>query len=164
MNPKIFIEQLYYLILICSILMLTNQAYATNSDLSNGTWFVCEFAHSQIPPEDNCIMLDDDGFQIINGIVYRVKIKNSIETTCRHNRVGNCFFRHQAGLFAERSELGPIKLSDNKIHLTLLGCTQEYSIIKHSNYSEIIPDSEICWWASRKHYFISQYIGKIQIL
>ena len=144
--------------------MLTNQAYATNSDLSNGTWFVCEFAHSQIPPEDNCIMLDDDGFQIINGIVYRVKIKNSIETTCRHNRVGNCFFRHQAGLFAERSELGPIKLSDNKIHLTLLGCTQEYSIIKHSNYIEIILDSEICRWVSRKHYFISQYIGRMQIL
>ena len=144
--------------------MLANQACAENNYLSNGTWFFCEFAHSQIPPEDNCKMLDDDGFQIINGIVYRIKIKNSIETMCRHNRVGNCFLRHQVGLFAERSELGPIKLSERKIHLTWLGCTQEYSIIKHSNYSEINPDSEICWWASRKHYFISRYVGDIQIL
>ena len=46
-------EKLYGLVFLFSILMLTNQAPAKNNDLSNGIWFICEFAHSQIPPEDD---------------------------------------------------------------------------------------------------------------
>ena len=152
------------LILFLSIILCSKIIQAKENIVLNGYWFECEFSGKKTPPTDICNMLDDDGFQIINGIVYRVKISNSKEAACRHNRVGNCFSRHQTGLFAERSELGPIKLSERKIHLTWLGCTQEYSIIKHSNYSEINPDSELCWWASRKHYFISRYVGDIQIL
>jgi hypothetical protein len=164
MNSKILIDKLNCVIFICSILVLTSQASAKSNDLSNGIWFTCEFAHSQIPPEDDCAMLDDDGFQIIDGIVHRIKIKNSTETGCRHNRAGNCFLRSQRGLIAQRFELGPIKFLVNKIYLTWLGCTQEYAIIEHSNYKEIAPSSELCWWTPPKHYFISRYISKIRII
>jgi hypothetical protein len=164
MNSKILIDKLNCVIFICSILVLSSQASAKSNDLSNGIWFTCEFAHSQIPPEDDCAMFDDDGFQIIDGIVYRIKINNSTETGCRNNRTGNCFLRNQPGLIAEQFEIGPIKLFENKIYLTRLGCTQEYAIIEHSNYKEIAPSSELCWWTPPKHYFISRYISKIRII
>ena len=164
MNSKILADKLFYAILICSIFVLTSHAWGKNSDLSIGIWFTCEFAHSQIPPGDDCGMLDDDGFQIIDGIIYRIKIKNSSETGCRHNRAGNCFLRTQLGLIAERFEIGPIKLLANKIYLTWLRCTQEYVAIEHTKYKEIIPSSEVCWWAPKKRYFISRYIGKIRII
>jgi len=163
MNPKNFKEKLYGLVFLFSILLLTNQALAKNNDLSNGIWFICEFAHSQIPPEDDCNMLDDDGFQIINGIVHRIKIKNSIETRCRQNRVGNCFLRTRVGLVAERSEIGPIKLFAKKIYLTWLGCTQKYLTIQYPDYNEIFPSSEKCWWTSDKRYFVARYVNKIKI-
>ena len=117
MNPKNHTGKLYGLIFLFFIIMLTSQTDAKNNDLSNGIWFICEYAHSQISPEDDCNMLDDDGFQIIDGIVHFIKIKNSIETRCRHNRVGNCFLRTHVGLVAERSEIGPIKLFENKPEL-----------------------------------------------
>ena len=144
--------------------MYTNSVLAQNNELSNSIWFACEFAHSQIPPEDNCRMLDDDGFQIVDGKVHRIKIKNSTETGCRHKRVGNCFLKNQPNLIAERSEIGPIRLLDNKVYLTWLGCTQEYALIDHSNYSEIISGPDTCWWTPDKRYFISRFIGKIRIM
>ncbi len=132
-------------------------------NLSEGLWFRCEFAHSQIPPEDDCKMLDDDGFQVIKGVVHHVKILNSKETACRHKRVGNCFKRNESGLAAERSEIGPIKFSNQGAEVTWLGCMQKYNLLHRAHYIEIVPDVEQCWWTPDKRYFVARYIGEIRI-
>ena len=125
---------------------------------------MCEFAHSKIPPEDQCKMLDDDGFQIINGLVHRIKVINSKETRCRQNRIGNCLMNTGIDLVAERHKIGPVKLLKNEIYITWLGCSQKYNTILYDNYTEIVPNSEKCWWTADKRYFVARYIGKIKIL
>ncbi|MBT3989878.1 MAG: hypothetical protein HOG95_10160 [Rhodospirillaceae bacterium] len=140
-----------------------NPLKAGELEVDEGIWFRCEFAHSQIPPDDNCRMLDDDGFQIIKGMVHHVKILNSREAACRHNRIGNCFKRDQAGLAAERSEIGPIKFADMMAEVTWLGCTQKYGLTKHPNYLEITPTPEQCWWTPDKRYFVARYRGPVKI-
>ena len=116
--------------------MSIGQANARNNDLSNGIWFLCEFAHSKIPPEDQCNMLDDDGFQIIDGIVHRIKVINSKETGCRQDRIGNCLINTHVNLVAERYKIGPVKLIGNKIYITWLGCSQKYNTVLYSHYTE----------------------------
>jgi hypothetical protein len=133
-------------------------------NLSEGIWFRCEFAHSQIPPSDNCEMLDDDGFQVIKGVVHHVKILDSPETACRHNRVGNCFKKSQAGLSAKRSEIGPIKNLPKGVSVAWLGCAQLYHLITHPHFIEITPDVERCWWTPDKRYFVARYLDKIKII
>jgi len=137
---------------------------ANELKVSDGIWFRCEFAHSQIPPEDNCRMLDDDGFQVIKGVVHHVKITNSAETNCRHDRVGNCFLRSHPGLEAERSEIGPVEFSEKSAAVTWLGCTQNYGITKQPKYLDIAPVGELCWWTSNKHYFVARYSGPLKIV
>jgi hypothetical protein len=139
-------------------------ALADEINMSDGVWFRCEFAHSQIPPEDNCRMLDDDGFQVIKGIVHHVKITNSKEIRCRHNRVGNCFLKNHLGLRAERTEIGPIELSEKGAAVTWFGCTQNYSLTKHLNYIDIVPVGELCWWTPDKHYYVERFRGLLKIV
>ena len=141
-----------------------NVLQADEINISDGIWFRCEYAHSQIPPEDNCRMLDDDGFQVIKGIVHHVKINNSEETNCRHIRVGNCFLRNHAGLEAWRTEIGPIDLSAKSADVTWLGCTQNYSLTKHATYVDIEPIGALCWWTPDKHYFVTRFGGPIKIV
>ncbi len=144
--------------------MSIGQANARNNDLSNGIWFLCEFAHSKIPPEDQCNMLDDDGFQIIDGIVHRIKVINSKETGCRQDRIGNCLINTHVNLVAERYKIGPVKLIGNKIYITWLGCSQKYNTVLYSHYTEIVPSFERCWWTADKRYFVAKYVGNIKIL
>ncbi len=151
-------------LIIAVVLVAPNLLQADDTKTFDGTWFRCEFAHSQIPPDDNCRMLDDDGFQVIKGVVHHVKITNSNETNCRHNRVGNCFLKNHPGLEAERSEIGPLSLSETEAALTWLGCTQKYGITKHPNYMDIAPVGELCWWTPDKHYFIARFKGALKIV
>lgn len=150
-----------------ALILIMTAPFAAGSEaeapVSTGIWFRCEFAHSQIPPEDNCKMLDDDGFQVIKGVVHHVKILDSEEAKCRQNRVGHCFRRDQIGLSAERSKIGPIKLSPKFAEITWMGCTQRYGLIRHPDYIEIAPRPERCWWASDKRYFVARYAGQIKI-
>ncbi len=150
-------------LLASSNVLQANELKVSAKDF-NGIWFRCEFAHSQIPPEDDCRMLDDDGFQVIKGVVHHVKITNSEETNCRHKRLGNCFLKNHTGLEAERSEIGPIDFSARSASVTWLGCTQKYGITRHPNYLDIAPAGELCWWASNKHYFVARYSGPLKIV
>ena len=125
---------------------------------------MCEYAHSNIPPDDQCYMLDDDGFQIIDGVVYRIKVINSKETKCRQGRIGNCLINTNANLVAERQKIGPIKLFENEVHITWLGCTQKYYTIPNYGYTEIRSDADKCWWTADKRYFVSRYVGKIRVI
>jgi hypothetical protein len=151
------------LVVVIYILVPTYLLAAEKRNLSEGIWFRCEFAHSQIPPDDKCKMLDDDGFQMINGSVYHVKVTNSLETKCRHERIGNCFSKSQKGLQAELTEIGPIKVARNKVDVTWLGCMQNYVLTQHSHYIEVAPNVEVCWWTPNKRYFIARYPGEIKI-
>ena len=126
-----------------------------------GAWFLCEFAHSQIPPNDKCSMLDDDGFQVVNNFLYHVKVKNSKQTRCRHKRLGQCFKKSQKGLIVERKELGPVKFYESKLDVTWYGCSQTYDIIHGPDFSEIRPVLEKCWWTPDKRYFVSEYKYKL---
>ena len=154
----------YTLITISLFFFLNNSMVAAQSRITLektiddlGIWFLCEFAHSQIPPNDKCLMLDDDGFQVVNDLLYHVKVKNSKQIRCRHNRLGQCFIKSQKGLIAERKELGPAKFYENKFDVTWYGCSQTY-VIKHGpDFSEISPLIEKCWWTPDKRYFVSEY-------
>lgn len=146
------------------MLILINQADAEQPGSINDMWFRCEFSQGQMPPTDNCRMLDDQGFQIIKDTAYQIVVINSLETGCHKNRIGNCFLKTQVGLVAERSKIGKIIVSGDNLYLTWLGCMQEYSLIRHSNYREIIPDMENCWWASENKYFVARNIKKIKII
>ena len=142
------------------ILLMITPGYPAVSEginFSGGVWFSCEFAHSRIPPNDQCRMLDDDGFQVIEGTVFHIKVVNSLEKNCRQNRVGNCFLKAQKGLMAERSKIGPIILLNNIAEVTWLGCSQKYLLTEHAHYTEIMPDKEQCWWTPDKRYFVARY-------
>ena len=41
----------------------------------NGIWFICEYSISNNPPNDNCEMLDNDGFLVEQGKISHLKIK-----------------------------------------------------------------------------------------
>jgi hypothetical protein len=153
-------------LLVVAVAILASQPLraAGSSNVLEGVWFRCEFAHSQIPPNDDCRMLDDDGFQVVDGIVHHVKITNSNETKCRHDRVGNCFLKNQTGLSAERTEIGPIEFFKNTALVTWLGCTQKYSLSNFGSFIEIVPDQEQCWWTPDKRYFISFYQQPLQLV
>ena len=154
--PVIFISFVISVAITCS-----GWAKFNKTSGSFGTWFLCEFAHSQIPPDDSCLMLDDDGFQLNNGILYHVKVLNSKETKCRQNRLGQCFINSKKGLMAERKEFGAIKFYDNKFDVTWFGCSQTYSVSHGLNFSEIKPDLNKCWWTPDKRYFVSKYKHKL---
>jgi len=57
-----------------------------------GVWFTCEFATRQGPPDDGCIMFDDEGFAVEDGNITYLRNIASEETACRGNKAGNyCF-------------------------------------------------------------------------
>ena len=41
--------------------------FATDGEEWPGFWFTCEFAQRQRPPDDECKMFDDEGFQLADG-------------------------------------------------------------------------------------------------
>ncbi len=128
-----------------------------------GQWFSCEFAHSQIPPEDDCDMFDDDGFDVSNGRIFHIKVTNSEETGCRHQRRGQCFERHQEGLRVMRDEIGAISATGSGFAVNYWGCTQEYTMKQHAKYFEIAPTGKRCLWTKEKRYFVARYKGELAL-
>ena len=55
----------------------------------DGIWFICEYSISNNPPDDNCEMLDNDGFLVEQGKISHLKIKNSKQEGCRGDRNGH---------------------------------------------------------------------------
>ena len=128
---------------------------------AEGAWFLCEFAHSKIPPSDDCRMLDDDGFMVRGGTVFHVKISNSRETGCRGGRAGNCMAQGDTPLRADISEIGPIEVEDARIKVRFLGCSQAYTLTPHGAYIEIRPTGDQCFWTPDKRYYVSKYKGPL---
>ncbi len=129
----------------------------------DGAWFSCEFAHSQIPPEDGCRMLDDDGFLIIDGAIDHIKVQNSRQTACRQNRVGNCFWRTRPEVIVERNAIGKLRPTEEGFQVDYWGCTQDYKMRQRSGFFEIRPVSGLCLWASDKRYFLARFNGQLKV-
>ena len=130
---------------------------------TSGAWFLCEFAHSKIPPDDNCRMLDDDGFMVKDGMVFHIKVNNSREAGCRGGRTGHCVAQGNAPLTADISEIGPIEVGENRITVRFMACSQLYSVTSLGAYIEIKPTGERCYWTPDKGYYLSKYNGPLSV-
>jgi hypothetical protein len=154
-------------IFILSLLLINQprEASAAASPLMDveGNWFSCEFAHSQIPPNDGCMMLDDDGFMVSNGQIDHVKVIDSREQGCRHQRLGQCFERNRDKVVVSRDNLGPIRATAEGFAITYWGCTQDYRMVRRGGYFEITPISNHCLWTKDKRYFVYRYRGKLEV-
>ena len=158
-------------ILACAVVLaIVYRPAAANNDgamPADGAWFLCEFAHSRIPPPDDCRIMDDDGFLIARGFIHRIKVTNSRHEGCRHARLGQCFSRHRAEVTVESWPIGPIRPAPGGFSVGFLGCTQSYRIVAHGSgedgFSEVAPTGEPCFWTRDKHYFVAPFTGRLRI-
>jgi len=156
------------LIISCfAVLFLASRAQAAQPDAAlvdiEGNWFSCEFAHSQIPPEDDCNMFDDDGFDVSGGEIFHIKVVNSTETGCRHQRKGQCFKRSSQRIVVNRDSVGTIRATSKGFAIKYWGCTQEYTMGQRGKFFEVAPTGKRCLWTREKKYFIARYQGNLQI-
>ena len=128
-----------------------------------GNWFSCEFAHSQVPPEDDCKMFDDDGFSVSLGQIHHIKVTNSRETGCRHERYGQCFERTREGIVVSKDPVGTIRATMGGFAIKYWGCTQEYTMDERGKYFEIAPTGRRCLWTREKRYFVARYRGQLEV-
>ncbi len=128
-----------------------------------GTWFTCEFAKSRTPPHDDCAMFDDEGFRFDQGRLTYIRVTDSNETECRGGKVGQCFSRDQAAITIKTQDRGELNLGNDWITVRYLGCTQKYSFADRSEYREIIPAKDRCFWARKRHFYIARFAGSVSI-
>lgn len=128
----------------------------------NGAWFSCEFAHSKISPEDGCRMLDDDGFLVTGNAIDHIKVKNSRETGCRHERIGQCFERGFPKITVERDSVGEFRLAENGFIIEYWGCSQRYLMSEKDGFYEVKPKGDSCVWTRDKTYYIARFSGDIE--
>lgn len=126
-----------------------------------GTWFTCEFARSQTPPDDDCAMFDDEGFRFSNGRFTYVRITESDETACRGNKVGQCFQRNLPAITITANDRGKLDLGTDRIKVSYLFCTQTFYFKDTEHYREIWPDEDRCFWARKRHFYIARYAGRV---
>ena len=143
---------------------LIGVAKAQKNQKLAGAWFLCEFAHSKIPPSDGCSMLDDDGFMVREGILYHIKVQESHQKGCRGERLGNCLVQGKSPVTAVISEIGSIEVVGNQLKASFLGCTQVYYRRFHGTYVEIGPAEDRCFWTSDKSYFLARYLGELVLI
>ena len=128
-----------------------------------GTWFTCEFAKSKTPPHDGCAMFDDEGFRFDQGRLTYIRVTDSDETKCRGGKVGQCFSRDQTTVTIKTQDRGELNLGNDWITVRYLGCTQKYSFADRSEYREIIPAKDRCFWARKRHFYIARFAGSVSI-
>ncbi len=130
----------------------------------DGLWFTCEYAHSKIPPSDNCEILDDDGFLVEGDYVWHMKVQNGDEQGCRGDRSGNCFDRKRKSIVAKKKKIGEAVRTPKGAIIEYLWCGQPYEIEHGQHYSEVRPVSPMCAWTSKKTYYISRWHGDVRII
>ena len=62
------------LIIFLILILLSKFAYAKENLVLKGYWFECEFSEKTVPPNDQCEMLDDDGFNFKGNVAINVEI------------------------------------------------------------------------------------------
>ena len=124
-----------------------------------GIWFTCEFAQRQRAPDDGCQMFDDEGFQLADGRLSYLRITHSDETACRGNKKGQCFRRDRANITITKTDRGRLTLRKNQFDVKFLGCTQTFYFADTTNYREMWPDDDRCFWASKRRFYIAPFDG-----
>ena len=135
---------------------------AENQNL-NGLWFICEFSISNSPPDDQCEMLDNDGFLVDEGEISHLKIKNSQQEGCRGNRKGHCFINGTLGLKAKKRKIGDFIIGSDWVEVDYLSCTQKFWFEQHKYYWHGWPDDKKCFWTRDKEFYVQRYTGEIFI-
>ena len=130
----------------------------------DGLWFQCEFSGRQAPPDDDCAMLDDDGFLFQGERVTYMKVIDSPETdACKKQRAGQCVRADQPSVTVTASRKGKAELSNNTLGLRWLACTQIFHMTKIKTFYEARPDEDRCFWAGEKYFYLRKYDGAITV-
>ena len=158
------ITRLYFLIAF-GLIFLFNPQNNISAEVENldGIWFICEYSISNNPPDDNCEMLDNDGFLVEQGIISHLKIKNSKQQGCRGDRTGHCFTSGTLGLKAKKRKIGEFIIGSNWVEVDYLSCTQRYWFEEFENYWHGWPDDNRCFWTRDKEFFVQRYFEELAI-
>lgn len=131
----------------------------------DGAWFECEFAGRTTPPQDDCSMLDDDGFMFSAGRVTYIKVMDSRETdSCRKQRPGQCFRADEARVSVSPNRSGSAEFALDTLGIRFLGCTQIFHITGMGSFIEARPDDKRCFWARDKRFYLHRYEGEVVTL
>ena len=156
---KLFNKSLFSSILF--LILLSNFSFANEIKELKGYWFECEFSGKTEPPEDNCKMLDDDGFLFKNNYAVHIKNINSKEKNCKKQRVGQCFLANESSIKIKKGRKDKIIFKNSNLILSFLGCDQLYKLMQKKSYVQAIPNTNKCFWAGKKHFFLKQFSGTI---
>ena len=144
----------FYLLITFGLIFLFNSQNNVYAEVKNldGIWFICEYSVSNNPPDDNCEMLDNDGFLVEEGKISHLKIKNSKQQGCRGDRTGHCFTSGNLGLKAKKRKIGEFIIGSNWVEVNYLSCTQRYWFEEFDNYWHGWPDDNRCFGRVTKNF------------
>jgi hypothetical protein len=126
-----------------------------------GVWFTCEFATRQGPPDDGCIMFDDEGFAVNNGNITYLRNIVSDETRCRGNKIGQCFPANLPQITVSERPIGAARIEGRHLLVTYLGCTQKFDLRPEADYVSVIPSKDKCVWMRNRHFYVAPFKGKL---
>ncbi|MAQ06508.1 MAG: hypothetical protein CMN50_02230 [SAR116 cluster bacterium] len=151
----------FYVIIFLLITQFANLSFSEVSKSLEGYWFQCEYSGKNTPPDDDCKMLDNDGFKFEKNNLIHTKNIESLEENCKKNKIGQCFKFDTKSIVVKFGRKDKINIEKNNLILSFLGCNQKYKLIYNENYLEAVPDVKKCFWAGKKHFFLRKYKGKI---
>ena len=131
------------------------------SDGWDGVWFTCEFAQRANPPDDDCIMFDDEGFRVEENLFTYLRVKGSEETACRGNKKGQCFHSDTPKISVTKRRIGKIDIGPGWLKVRYLGCSQLYHVKAFDTFYEAIPDEKKCIWANKRQFYVARYKGEV---
>ena len=126
-----------------------------------GVWFTCEFATRQGPPDDGCIMFDDEGFAVEDGNITYLRNIASKETACRGNKAGQCFAADKPAITISERKIGAARIEGRQLLVSYLGCTQKFDLLPQADYVSVIPAKDKCVWTRNRHFYVAPYKGKL---
>ena len=126
-----------------------------------GVWFTCEFATRQGPPDDGCIMFDDEGFAVDSGNITYLRNIASDETRCRGNKIGQCFPANLQQITVSERPIGAARIEGQHLLVTYLGCTQIFDLRPEADYVSVIPAQDKCVWMRKRHFYVAPFKGKL---
>ena len=146
-------------LIITIIMTLSFNSFAI--DNMEGVWFECEFAGKTSKPQDNCKMLDNDGFIFSNNKATHISVIDSQEINCKKNKVGQCFKSDLDFVTARKGREDSVKFGNSKLILSFLGCSQVFHLKDISIYVEASPDEKKCFWAGKKIFYLKKFEGDL---
>jgi hypothetical protein len=164
MAPAFMIATIFITVLMPSTATASANGFAVAGEEWPGFWFTCEFAQRQRPPDDECKMFDDEGFQLAEGRLRYIRMIGSTETACRGDKKGQCFSSGTPAIRISRTDRGKLTLGKKQFKVRYFGCKQVFYYKDKSKYREIWPDKKRCFWASKRRFYIAPYKGKVSIV